>query len=79
MIEDKYIHYNSDKRIDRFIATFITVLGIIVLTAPLWILVLMNGLIQKLSVISIFILFFAILLSFTTVARPFESLATAAA
>lgn len=79
MIEDKYIHYSSNKKIDRFIATFITITGIIMIIAPLWILALMNGLKNKLCVISIFILFFATLLSLTTVAKPFESLAATAA
>ena len=34
---DENVRYSSDKKIDRFIATFILVLGIIMLIAPLWI------------------------------------------
>lgn len=79
IIKNDYIHYRSDQKIDRFIAIFITFLGIIMLIAPLWVLAFLDGLVRRLSVISSFIVLFVVLLSFTTVARPFESLAAAAA
>ena len=76
---DENTHYLSDKKIDRFIATFIMVLGLIMLIAPLWILAFLGGLVQRLGVISVFIVLFVALISVTTVAKPFESLAAAAA
>ena len=76
---DENVHYFSDEKIDRFIATFIMVLGIIMLIAPLWILAFLGGLVQRLGVISAFIVLFVALISVTTVAKPFESLAAAAA
>ena len=77
--EDKNVHYISDKKIDRFIASFIMSLGLIMLIAPLWILAFVGGLVPRLGVISAFIVLFVALVSVTTVAKPFESLAAAAA
>ena len=77
--EDKYIHYFSDEKIDHFVATVIMSMGLIMLIAPLWILAFLEGLVQRLGVISAFIVLFTALLSVTTVAKPFESLAAAAA
>lgn len=76
---DGNVHYISDEKIDRFIATLIMVLGLIMLIAPLWILAFLGGLVPRLGVISAFIVLFVALISATTVAKPFESLAAAAA
>lgn len=76
---DKNVHYYLDKKIDRFITTFIMGLGLVMLIAPLWILAFVGGLVQRLGVISAFIVLFVALISVTTVAKPFESLAAAAA
>ena len=76
---DENVLYFSDEKIDRFIATFIMVLGLIMLVAPLWILAFLGGLVQRLGVISAFIVLFVALISVTTVAKPFEILAAAAA
>ena len=77
--EDKDVHYFSDEKIDHFVATVIMGLGLIMLIAPLWILAFLEGLVPRLGVISAFIVLFTALLSVTTVAKPFESLAAAAA
>lgn len=77
--QDENVHYISDEKIDSFIATFTMSLGLIMLIAPLWILAFLEGLVQRLGVISAFIVFFVALVSITTVAKPFESLAAAAA
>ena len=77
--QDENVHYISDRKIDSFIATFIISLGLIMLIAPLWILAFLGGLVQRLGVISAFIVLFVALVSITTVAKPFESLAAAAA
>ena len=76
---DKNVHYYLDKKIDRFITTFIMGLGLVMLIAPLWILAFVGGSVQRLGVISAFIVLFVALISVTTVAKPFESLAAAAA
>ena len=76
---DPGVWYSADEKIDRFIATVIMGLGLIMLIAPLWILAFVEGLIPRLGVISAFIVLFLVLLSITTVAKPFESLAAAAA
>jgi len=77
--DDENIHYISDKKIDRFITTLIVILGLGMLIAPLWILAFVEALKERLGVICAFIVTFVVLLSATTVARPFESLAAAAA
>ncbi len=77
--DDKYVHYISDKKIDMFITAFIMSLGLVMLIAPLWVLAFLGGIVQRLSVISAFIVLFVALVSVATVAKPFESLAAAAA
>ena len=77
--QDEYIHYSSDKRIDRVVATIIMILGVIMLIAPLWILAFVGDLAKRLGVICAFILLFVALVSVTTIAKPFETLAAAAA
>lgn len=73
------IHYSSDARIDGCVGITITILGMIMLIAPLWGLAITEGMMQRLGVITGFIVLFLALIAFTTVARPFESLAAAAA
>lgn len=68
-----------DARIDAFVGITITVLGMIMLIAPLWILAITHGTMKRLGVITGFIVIFLALIALTTVARPFESLAAAAA
>ena len=79
MVRDENVHYISDARIDHFVTVFIISIGLIMLIAPLWILTYLGGLARRLAVISAFIVLFVIVISWTTVAKPFESLAAAAA
>lgn len=79
MMGDENVHYSSNERIEKFVAIIILSLGIIMLIAPLWVLEFVNGPINRLGIITMFIVLFIILLSFTTVAKPFESLTAAAA
>jgi hypothetical protein len=73
------LHYSSGARIDGCIGITITLLGMIMLVIPLWILAVTEGMMERLGVITGFIVLFLGLIAFTTVARPFESLAAAAA
>jgi hypothetical protein len=76
--DDGYVHYSSDEKVDRFVGAIILLLGVMMLIAPLWILKFVPSTLNRLGVISTFIVLFVVLLSFTTVAKPFESLAAAA-
>lgn len=78
-INSEEIYYSSDKSIDQFVAALILFLGVAMLIAPLWILHFVQGSVHRLGIITVFIVLFLILLSGTTVAKPFESLAGAAA
>ena len=78
-VKDKDVHYSSNTRIDRFVTIFIMSIGLIMLIAPLWILTYLEGLARRLAVISAFVVLFTVLISWTTIAKPFESLAAAAA
>ncbi len=69
----------SDKRIDRFITCLVVGVGTIMLIAPMWILEVINKSIQKLAVITVFIIVFLAMISSVTVAKPFETLAATAA
>jgi hypothetical protein len=73
------VHYSSDIRIDRSIGVTITILGMAMLIAPLWWLAYTEVMAKRLGIITGFIVLFLGLVAFTTVARPFESLAAAAA
>ncbi|PSN71195.1 hypothetical protein BS50DRAFT_673814 [Corynespora cassiicola Philippines] len=73
------MHYSSETRIETTIGITITVLGMCMLIAPLWILASTEGTMKRLAVITGFIVLFLGLVAFTTVARPFESLAATAA
>ena len=79
MVRDENVHYISDAKIDHFVTIFIMSIGLIMLIAPLWILTYLGGLARRLAVSSAFIVLFVVLISWTTVAKPFESLAAAAA
>ena len=79
MARDEDVHYISDAKIDHFVTVFIMSIGLIMLIAPLWILTYLGGLARRLAISSTFIVLFVVLISWTTVAKPFESLAAAAA
>ncbi|KAF1948719.1 hypothetical protein CC80DRAFT_485693 [Byssothecium circinans] len=73
------LHYTSDSRVDAFVAATVTFLGMVMLIVPLWVLAVTHGTMKRLGVITGFVVLFLGLVAFTTVARPFESLAAAAA
>ncbi|KAK0514330.1 hypothetical protein JMJ35_002947 [Cladonia borealis] len=79
MARDEDVHYISDAKIDHLVTVFIMSIGLIMLIAPLWILTYLGGLARRLAISSTFIVLFVVLISWTTVAKPFESLAAAAA
>lgn len=78
-IEDENVFYTSDHRIDFFVGMIITVVGICMLVAPLWILAFTETKARQLAVITSFLVCFLCLVTFTTAARPFESLGATAA
>ena len=79
VVEDENIHYISDQRINLFVALVITILGLAMLIVPLWILAFVSDSVYRLAVITVFVVVFLCFVSFTTVARPFETLGAAAA
>ncbi|ERF68124.1 hypothetical protein EPUS_06935 [Endocarpon pusillum Z07020] len=79
VLEDDNVHYASDVRIDQFITFTITGLGLAMLISPLWILAFVSDISRRLAVITAFVVVFLGIISFTTVARPFESLSASAA
>lgn len=73
------ITYTSDKRIDRFITILVVGIGVVMLIAPMWILQAVPSNSYKLAVITTFIVVFLGIVSYATVAKPFETLAATAA
>jgi len=73
------VRFFSDKKIDAFITVIITALGTVMLIVPLWVLPNLQGLNAKLGIITAFVVVFLGFVAYTTVAKPFESLAAAAA
>lgn len=78
-IEDSNIHYTSDQRIDMFVNLIIALVGLVMLIVPLWVLAFVTWVVHRLAIITSFVVVFLCFVSFTTVARPFETLGAAAA
>lgn len=78
-IEDENIHYASDQRIEFFVNVVITLMGMVMLILPLWVLAIVERTTYRLAFITTFLALFLCLVSFTTVAKPFESLGATAA
>ena len=76
---DENIHYTSDERIDMFISVIIASIGLAMLIAPLWSLAFVTWVVYRLAIITCFVVLFLCFVTFTTVARPFETLGAAAA
>ena len=78
-VEDENVFYTSDHRMDFFVGMIITIVGICMLVVPLWILAFTQTKARQLAVITSFLVCFLCLVTFTTVAKPFESLGATAA
>lgn len=79
-LHDEHVIYVSDKKIERFVTAVIVMLGMIMLIAPMWILQALDGrTLPKLGTITAFIVTFLMLVSYATLAKPFETLAATAA
>jgi hypothetical protein len=79
LVEDENVHYTSDQRIDMFVNSVIALIGLIMLIVPLWWLAFVTPVRHRLAIITSFVVVFLCFVSFTTVARPFETLGAAAA
>jgi hypothetical protein len=79
LYDRKEAKYFSDKRIDCFITVIIMALGTVMLIIPMWILPNVKGINPKLGTITAFTILFLGLVSYATVAKPFEALAATAA
>ena len=73
------VTYYSTKRMDQFASGVIVAVGVAMLIAPLWILQGLSTMTMKLTVITVFVSVFLIVLSFAMVAKPFEALGATAA
>jgi hypothetical protein len=78
-LPDENIHYSSDQRIEIFVNVINTTLRMIMLVVPLWILAFVDKTTYRLAIITTFLVFFLCFVSFTTSAKPFESLGATAA
>lgn len=78
-VEDENVHYTSDQRIDTFVNMIIALIGLFMLIVPLWVLAIVTPVFSRLAIITAFVVVFLCFVSFTTVARPFETLGAAAA
>jgi hypothetical protein len=79
LYDKNVVTYISDKRIDRFITVVIVSVGVLMLIAPMWILQALQDIYQKLGTITAFIIVFLAIVSYTTTAKPTETLAATAA
>lgn len=79
IIGDGQTRWHNDKRVERFSSIVVALVGLAMLTGPLWILQYVNGSGVRLGIITGFIAVFFILVSVATTARIFDALAAAAA
>ncbi|KAI0174378.1 hypothetical protein BJ166DRAFT_512026 [Pestalotiopsis sp. NC0098] len=77
--DSQYVSYYSDQRIDGFASGFIVLVGLTMLVTPIWVLNFVESMNSKLIVITIFTVFFLLVMSFAMVAKPFEALGATAA
>lgn len=78
-LEDENVYYTLNRRIDMFVNVIIALIGLIMLIVPLWVLAFVTWVVHRLAIITTFVVIFLCFVSFTTVARPFETLGAAAA
>jgi hypothetical protein len=78
-IAGENIHYASDQRIEFFVNVIMTFMGLIMLILPLWVLAFVDRTTYRLAIITTFLALFLCMVSFATVAKPFESLGATAA
>lgn len=77
---DANVIYVSDKKIERFVTAVIVIVGMIMLITPMWILQALDGkTVPKLGTITAFIVVFLGMVSYATLAKPFETLGATAA
>lgn len=76
---DENVRYTSDERIDMFVSVIIASIGLVMLIVPLWWLAFITWVVYRLAIITCFVVVFLCFVSFTTIARPFETLGAAAA
>lgn len=79
VIEDGQTKWHNDKRVERFSSIVVALVGLAMLTGPLWILEYLSGSALRLGVITGFIAVFFVLVAVATTARIFDALAAAAA
>ncbi|KAH3909864.1 hypothetical protein HBH56_153240 [Parastagonospora nodorum] len=78
-IDDENAVYTSDTRIELFARMINTFLGLLMLVVPLWIFAFVDGPVKRLGIITVCLLLFLSLVTFTTTAREYEALAATAA
>lgn len=73
------MYYERNERLEGFVTMIICLVGLIMLIAPLWILKYVASTDVRLEIITAFIVVFLGLIQSVTIAKPFETLAAAAA
>ncbi|KAI1460931.1 hypothetical protein F4805DRAFT_350159 [Annulohypoxylon moriforme] len=75
----EHVSYYSDTRLNAFVSGMITAIGTFLLIVPIWILQMLESVRLKLSVITVFIFVFLVVLSSAMAMKPFEALGATAA
>jgi L-asparagine transporter-like permease len=77
--DQKNEFYTSGQSIDTCVSVVVTLVGLAMLIAPLWILNFTDDAVRSLAIITTFVVLFLVLVSYVTVARAFEALGATAA
>lgn len=77
-VDTETLLYSNDRDVEIFTTVAIFLAGAIMLVAPLWILQAIHVFQGRLVVITVFILVFLSILTWSTVGKPFEVLAATA-
>ncbi|KAI1743328.1 hypothetical protein F4680DRAFT_409826 [Xylaria scruposa] len=77
-LDEDRIRYTSELRIELCASIIVIVIGLAMLITPLWILANVGDTVLRLAVITAFVVAFLPLVTFSSTARPFETLAATA-
>jgi uncharacterized membrane protein len=74
-----FVYYIDDAKVEKFVRFVLTLVGLVMLIAPLWVLAVTRGRVKRLGVITAFVVMFLVVVGAATTARSFEGLAATAA
>jgi hypothetical protein len=73
--DPKIISHRNNSRTEEVLAAVVITVGLVMIIAPLWILEFVTGSVQRLGIITAFIVLFLVIVASICASKPFETLA----